>query len=64
MEHSVLGLRLLMMQGAVLQNILAMGADSYESGAEREMVRARDGAILDKNLRIGSDVRVISKDLV
>ncbi len=76
-EHCVLGLRLRVEEGAVLENTLAMGADSYESAAERAAVRAArgvplgigagavvKGAILDKNVRIGSNVHVINKDRV
>ncbi|MFM9073835.1 MAG: glucose-1-phosphate adenylyltransferase [Cyanobium sp.] len=76
-EHCVLGLRLRVEEGAVLQDTLAMGADSTESEAERQAVRARGAvplgigahsviqrAILDKNVRIGSHVKVINKDRV
>jgi glucose-1-phosphate adenylyltransferase len=76
-EHSVLGLRLRVEQGAVLEDALVMGADSYESEAERLAVRAGGGvplgigpdsmikrAILDKNVRIGANVHLINKDHV
>jgi len=76
-EHCVLGLRLRVEQGAVLEDTLVMGADSYESDDERRLVRARGGvplgigagstikrAILDKNVRIGANVQVINKDHV
>ena len=76
-DHCVLGLRLRVEEGAVLQDTLAMGADSYESKEERQRVRARGGvplgigtqaviqrAILDKNVRIGARVKVINKDHV
>jgi len=76
-DHCVLGLRLRVEEGAVLQDTLAMGADSYESAEERLRVRARGGvplgigtqaviqrAILDKNVRIGARVKVINKDHV
>jgi len=76
-EHCVLGLRLRVEQGAVLEDTLVMGADSYESDDERRLVRARGGvplgigagstikrAILDKNVRIGANVQVINKDRV
>jgi glucose-1-phosphate adenylyltransferase len=76
-EHCVLGLRLRVEEGAVLQDTLAMGADSTESHAERQAVLAKGGvplgigahsviqrAILDKNVRIGSHVKVINKDHV
>ena len=76
-EHCVLGLRLRVEEGAVLEDTLAMGADAYESEAARALVRSRGGvplgigagsvvmrAILDKNVRIGSNVQVINKDRV
>ena len=76
-EHCVLGLRLRVEEGAVLEDTLVMGADGYESEAERALVRSLGGvplgigagsvvkrAILDKNVRIGANVRVINKDRV
>jgi glucose-1-phosphate adenylyltransferase len=76
-QHCVLGLRLRVGEGAVLEDTLVMGADAYESEAERALVRSRGGvplrigagsvvkrAILDKNVRIGANVQVINKDRV
>jgi glucose-1-phosphate adenylyltransferase len=76
-DHCVLGLRLRVEEGAVLQDTLAMGADSTESEADRQKLLAMGGvplgigaqsviqrAILDKNVRIGSNVKVINKDRV
>ncbi len=76
-EHCVLGLRLRVEEGAVLQDTLAMGADSYESATVREQLRSQGmvplgigantlihRAILDKNVRIGADVKIINKDHV
>jgi len=76
-DHCVLGLRLRVEAGVVLEDTLAMGADSYESGPERDLVRSRGGvplgigagshvrgAILDKNVRIGANVQLINKDRV
>jgi glucose-1-phosphate adenylyltransferase len=76
-EHCVLGLRLRVERDVVLKDTLVMGADRYESGDERERIRASGGvplgigagsriskAILDKNVRIGSNVHVINKDHV
>jgi glucose-1-phosphate adenylyltransferase len=76
-EHCVLGLRLRVEEGVVLEDALVMGADGYESEAERGQVRSRGGiplgigagsvvkrAILDKNVRIGTNVQVINKDRV
>ncbi|MFM7733004.1 MAG: glucose-1-phosphate adenylyltransferase, partial [Cyanobium sp.] len=61
----------------VLQDTLLMGADFFESSEERLVLRERGGtpigvgrgttvkgAILDKNVRIGTDVQVINKDRV
>lgn len=76
-QHCVLGLRLRVEQGAVLEDTLVMGADSYESDDERRLIRASGGvplgigsgstikhAILDKNVRIGSHVKIVNKDRV
>lgn len=73
----VLGVRSRIGTGAVLQDTLTMGSDSYESNAQREAVRAKGGiplgvgdgstvkgAILDKNVRIGSNVRIVNKDRI
>ncbi|CAK6691826.1 Glucose-1-phosphate adenylyltransferase [Synechococcus sp. CBW1107] len=45
-EHCVLDLRLRVEQGAVLEDTLVMGADRYESEAERALVRSRGGVPL------------------
>ncbi|WP_094561623.1 glucose-1-phosphate adenylyltransferase [Synechococcus sp. 8F6] len=76
-DHCVLGLRLRVEQGVVLEDALVMGADGYKSEAERVQVRSRGGiplgigagsvvnrAILDKNVRIGTNVQVINKDRI
>jgi len=76
-KHCVLGLRLRVEAGVVLDDTLVMGADSYESEEERSVLRSRGEiplgigagsvvkrAILDKNVRIGRDVQVINKDRV
>ena len=76
-EHCVLGLRLRVGEGAILEDALVMGADAYESQAERTEVLSRGGvplgigagslvrrAILDKNVRIGAHVQIINKDRV
>ena len=41
-EHCVLGLRLRVDQGAVLEDNLVMDTDSYESLEERRLLRARE----------------------
>jgi glucose-1-phosphate adenylyltransferase len=76
-EHCVLGLRLRVEDDVVLKDTLVMGADRYESAAERAAIRANGcvplgigsgsriyKAILDKNVRIGSNVHVLNKDHV
>ncbi|MEI6360354.1 MAG: glucose-1-phosphate adenylyltransferase, partial [Synechococcus sp. ELA619] len=61
----------------VLQDTLVMGADYFESGEERAVLRERGGtpigvgqgstvkrAIIDKNVRIGRNVTIVNKDHV
>lgn len=76
-DHCVLGLRLRVEEGVLLQDALAMGADTYESEQERQRLREAggvplgigahsiiQGAILDKNVRIGAQVKVVNKHRV
>jgi glucose-1-phosphate adenylyltransferase len=76
-HHCVLGVRSRIADGVVLQDTLVMGADYFESYEERQAVRARGGtpvgvgegttvrgAILDKNVRIGSNVTIVNKDRI
>ncbi|MDA7986234.1 MAG: glucose-1-phosphate adenylyltransferase, partial [Synechococcus sp. H1_metabat_bins_2.tsv.006] len=76
-HHCVLGVRSRIEDEVVLQDTLVMGNDFYESGEERAILRERGGipmgvgrgttvkkAILDKNVRIGSNVSIINKDNV
>jgi len=76
-DHCVLGLRLRVEQDVVLKDTLVMGADSFESDHQRAALRAQgrvplgigsgsrvSNAILDKNVRIGSNVQLINKDHV
>ena len=76
-HHCVLGVRSRIEDEVVLQDSLVMGNDFYESGEERAILRERGGtpmgvgrgttvkkAILDKNVRIGSNVSIINKDNV
>jgi glucose-1-phosphate adenylyltransferase len=74
-HHSVLGLRARVESGCVIEDSLLMGADFYESSAERAS-EANNGkipvgigadstvrrAIVDKNARIGKGVKIINKD--
>lgn len=71
-HHSVLGIRTRVGSGSVIQDSLIMGADVYESQADRTdpnkvpMGIGRDTtvrkAIVDKNARIGNNVQIINKD--
>ena len=76
-KRSVIGIRSRIETGCVIDNALLMGADYYESPAERakalESGRVPLGvganttiqrAIVDKNTRIGRNVRIINKDRV
>ncbi|BDI20408.1 hypothetical protein ANSO36C_62100 [Nostoc cf. commune SO-36] len=76
-QHSVLGVRSRIESGCVIEESLLMGADFYQASVERQsnlvendipvgigidtMIR---GAIIDKNARIGHDVKIINKDNV
>ncbi len=70
-ENSIIGLRCQIQRGAVVRNSILMGNDYYESPEERAEALAAgrppleigentviDTAIVDKNCRIGRDVRV------
>ncbi|HIK15218.1 MAG TPA: glucose-1-phosphate adenylyltransferase [Leptolyngbyaceae cyanobacterium M33_DOE_097] len=78
-NHSVLGVRSRVESGCVIEDTLIMGADYYQPLVERpgDPVNNRDTpslgigpdstvrrAIIDKNARIGSNVRIINKDNV
>jgi len=73
-ENSIIGLRSIIGPGATIRNSVLMGADFYEAPAERSGGRnsARppvgigtgsviDGAIVDKNCRIGRNVRIVNE---
>lgn len=75
--HSVLGVRSRIESGCVIEDTLLMGADFYQASVERHcnidkgeipvgigtdsIIRR---AIIDKNARIGHDVKIINKDNV
>ncbi|KAK4438977.1 Glucose-1-phosphate adenylyltransferase small subunit, chloroplastic/amyloplastic [Sesamum alatum] len=76
-HHSVVGLRSCISEGAVIEDSLLMGADYYETDADRRVLAAKGGvpigigknthikrAIIDKNARIGEDVKIINSDNV
>ncbi|MBD2137110.1 glucose-1-phosphate adenylyltransferase [Anabaena sp. FACHB-1237] len=76
-QHSVLGVRSLVDDGSVIEESLLMGADSYPTSIENNptldhgeitigigkntIIRR---AIIDKNARIGSNVKIVNKDNV
>ncbi|PIG92290.1 glucose-1-phosphate adenylyltransferase [Gloeocapsopsis sp. IPPAS B-1203] len=76
-HHSILGVRARIEAGCTIEDSLIMGADYYQPFAERQS-DCNDGniplgiganttirrAIVDKNARIGCDVRIINKDRV
>lgn len=76
-HHSILGVRARIEAGCTIEDSLIMGADFYQPFAERQS-NCNDGmiplgiganttirrAIVDKNARIGCDVRIINKDRV
>jgi glucose-1-phosphate adenylyltransferase len=71
-ENSVIGLRCNVADGAVIRNSFIMGADDYETETEKQSCSSErppigigenahiEGAIVDKNCRIGKGVKVIS----
>lgn len=73
-ENSVIGLRCLIGRNVVIRNSILMGADFYETAEALAAHRANgcpplgvgdgshiDGAIIDKNCRIGRNVRVVNE---
>ncbi|MBD2560832.1 MULTISPECIES: glucose-1-phosphate adenylyltransferase [Nostoc] len=76
-QHSVLGVRSRIESGCVIEESLLMGADFYQASVERQCSLVENdipvgigtdthirGAIIDKNARIGHDVKIINKDNV
>ncbi|QDU95219.1 glucose-1-phosphate adenylyltransferase [Lignipirellula cremea] len=72
-ENSIIGLRCMIGENAVIRNSIIMGADMYEGEIEREQHVARgesdvgigpgaviEGAIVDKNVCIGKNVRIVN----
>ncbi len=74
-NHSIIGIRSIIENGSVLNRVIMMGADFYETPEQKES-NARKGipnvgigrncsienAIIDKNARIGDDVTIRKKD--
>ncbi|URE20667.1 hypothetical protein MUK42_07761 [Musa troglodytarum] len=76
-HHSVIGLRSCILEGAVVEDSLLMGADYYETDADKRLLAAKGSvpigigrnshvkrAIIDKNARIGENVKIINCDSV
>jgi glucose-1-phosphate adenylyltransferase len=76
-NHSVLGIRSRIEAGCVIEDSLIMGADFYEAFVERQCSLEKGHiplgigtdtiirrAIIDKNARIGHNVKIINKDRV
>nr|AHL27001.1 glucose-1-phosphate adenylyltransferase [Manihot esculenta] len=76
-HHSVVGLRSCISEGAIIEDTLLMGADYYETDADRRFLAAKGSvpigigknshikrAIIDKNARTGDDVKIINGDNV
>ncbi|MEA5627071.1 glucose-1-phosphate adenylyltransferase [Nostoc sp. UHCC 0251] len=76
-QHSVLGVRSRIESGCIIEESLLMGADFYQASVERQSNLVENdipvgigtdttirGAIIDKNARIGHDVKIINKDNV
>ncbi len=76
-EHSVLGVRSRIESGCTIEDSLLMGSDYYQAFAERQCSLGQGDvpvgigtdtiirrAIVDKNARIGHDVKIINKDNV
>ncbi|CAD5945923.1 Glucose-1-phosphate adenylyltransferase [Planktothrix tepida] len=74
-DHSVLGLRSRVEAGCVIEDTLLMGSDFYQPFSERQSGLQEGGvplgigsntlirkAIVDKNARIGRNVKIINKD--
>eukprot|EP01018_Ginkgo_biloba_P003827 Gb_31221 [translate_table: standard] len=76
-SHSVVGLRSCISEGAIIEDALLMGADYYETDEDRSLLGTNGGvpigigkdshvrkAIIDKNARIGQNVKIINRDNV
>ncbi|XP_028778445.1 glucose-1-phosphate adenylyltransferase small subunit 2, chloroplastic [Neltuma alba] len=76
-HHSVVGLRSCISEGAIIEDSLLMGADYYETDADRRFLAARGSvpigigknshikrAIIDKNARVGENVKILNADNV
>jgi glucose-1-phosphate adenylyltransferase len=73
--NSVIGLRTIIFEGVFVKDSIILGSDRYESLEDAEEAKSKgipkigighdshiEGAIVDKNVRIGRNVRIINKD--
>lgn len=74
-ENSSIGLRCIIGEGVTIKNTVIMGADFYEDGHRRAHAGDQpplgigagshiEGAILDKNCRIGKNVRIVNEQRI
>lgn len=76
-ENSVVGLRCIIGENVVIKDSIIMGADDYETQTRRQAAAAAgkppvgigagsvvQGAILDKNCRVGKNVRIVNESKV
>ncbi len=76
-ENSIIGLRCIVDEGVTIRNSVIMGADEYETGSELsdDQTVGRppigigagsliEGAIVDKNCRIGRNVTIVNENSV
>lgn len=76
-ENSVIGVRCVIGEGATIKNTLIMGNDFFEHQSDRARYLEQgqpplgigencyiDGAIIDKNVRIGKNVRIVNEQRV
>ncbi|KAG6505713.1 hypothetical protein ZIOFF_038078 [Zingiber officinale] len=76
-QHSVIGLRSCISEGAIIEDTLLMGADYYETDADKRLLALKGSvpmgigknshvkrAIIDKNARIGDNVKIINSENV
>lgn len=77
LRNSIIGVRTRIEENSVIENSLIMGADFYQSDAERETDRNNNlphigickntiikNSIIDKNARIGCNVKIINKNKI
>ncbi|XP_074576004.1 glucose-1-phosphate adenylyltransferase small subunit, chloroplastic/amyloplastic-like isoform X2 [Curcuma longa] len=75
-QHSVIGLRSCISEGAIIEDTLLMGANYYETDADKRLLALKGSvpigigknshvkrAIIDKNARIGDNVKTKVKNV-